>query len=86
MQYVLVTAIAAVFYGIVFNVYLKSTTKKHDTDDIVMAYVIIGACSVFWWISFPLLLIGLCIFIGTKCSNRIALYVVKKIKGNQDAP
>lgn len=78
-SYVLSVAIAFIVFGTVFNIVKKVDPSWYDYDFDEVRWVVIAVASILWFITVPLCIIALILYLLKLLTDKIADVIIKKL-------
>ena len=78
-SYVLSVAIAFIVFGTVFNIVKKVDPSWYDYDFDEIGWVVIASASILWFITVPLCIIALILYLLKLLTDKIADVIIKKL-------
>ena len=78
-SYVLSVTIAFIVFGTIFNISRKVNPSWYDRDFDVVWWVVVASASVLWFITVPLCVIALILYLLKLLTDKIADVIIKKL-------
>lgn len=73
------SAIAFIFYGVVFNILSNINPHTFDSDDVIN-WGVVAVMSALWFISIPLLFVIFITYLLKKLVDKISQVILKRVK------
>lgn len=79
-SYFLSVAVAFITFGTLFNIARAFKVVNPDDSDSVGFWLLIGMCSLIWFIAVPLIFIALLMFLLKRLVDFISNFILKRVQ------